>query len=54
MKAFTLAGVVAVLLVVGVRADDGPKPAAPQTEHEWLKQLEGEWVTEVEATMAPG
>lgn len=54
MKAFTLASVVMALLVVGVRADDGPKPAAPQKEHEWLKQLEGEWVTEADFVMAPG
>lgn len=54
MKAFTLASVVMALLVVGVRANDGPKPAAPQKEHEWLKQLEGEWVTEADFVMAPG
>jgi hypothetical protein len=53
MKAYALAGVVAVVLVAGGRAED-PKPVAPQKEHEWLRQLEGEGVTEMEATPAPG
>jgi hypothetical protein len=33
---------------------DGPKLPAPQKEHEWLKQLVGEWETETEAVMEPG
>lgn len=37
-----------------VRAQETPAMPAPQKEHEWLKQLEGEWVTEGEAIMAPG
>jgi hypothetical protein len=37
-----------------MHAADAPKMPAPQKEHEWLKQLEGEWVTESEMLMAPG
>lgn len=50
----TILGLVAGLLVAAsVAAQEIPKP--PITKgHEWLKQLEGEWVCEFEATMAPG
>lgn len=34
-----------------VRAQE---PSAPQQEHGWLKQFEGEWESESEATMGPG
>ncbi len=30
-----------------------PEMPKPQKEHEWLKQLEGEWETEAEMTMDP-
>ena len=53
----TVAGlVVAAVLVGGVaaRAQDASKMPAPQKEHVWLKQLEGEWVSESEAVMEPG
>ncbi len=47
--------VVAVLAAgVAARAADEHKPPVPQKEHEWLKQLDGEWVTETEAVMEPG
>jgi len=46
---------VAVTMVAGgTWAWGQPKLPAPQKEHEWLKQLEGEWITESEAVMAPG
>lgn len=52
MKAFT---VLAVVLAVGAaRADDAPKPPAPVKEHEWLKQLAGEWDTTAACSAAPG
>jgi hypothetical protein len=35
------------------KAQEPPKPT-PAKEHEWLKQMEGEWITEAEAIMAPG
>jgi Protein of unknown function (DUF1579) len=46
----------AVVLAVGAlaRAEDAPKMPAPQKEHEWLKQLEGEWETEAEMVTEPG
>jgi hypothetical protein len=51
-------GVLAVMAVlvggVGIRAEDTPKMPVPQKEHEWLKQLEGEWETEVTMFLAPG
>jgi hypothetical protein len=46
--------VVTLLLSGGIRAADPPVGPAPTKEHEWLKQLEGEWVTETEALMGPG
>ncbi|HYF48454.1 MAG TPA: DUF1579 domain-containing protein [Planctomycetota bacterium] len=38
---------------LSVCAADMPAPK-PEKEHEWLKQLVGEWETEGEAIMAPG
>jgi hypothetical protein len=50
----TILGLVAGLLVVAsAAAQEIPKPTVTK-EHEWLKQLEGEWVTETEAVMVPG
>ncbi len=50
-----------LLLVVGLvaavavgRAGDPPKLPAPLKEHDWLKQLAGEWEVEAEAVMEPG
>jgi hypothetical protein len=53
MKQFAVLAVMAVL-GWGVRAQDFPKPPPPQKEHEWLKQLEGEWECDGEITMEPG
>lgn len=52
-KSVVLAVMAAVLTLRG-SAQDIPRPPAPQKEHEWLKQLEGEWVTEAEMVMEPG
>ncbi len=51
-----VAGCVAALLigVVAARADEtGFQPAQPQKEHEWLRQLVGEWESEVECAVDP-
>jgi hypothetical protein len=50
-KLFAVAGLV-VAVAVG-RAED-PMMPAPQKEHQWLKQLAGEWETEAEMVMEPG
>jgi hypothetical protein len=54
MKTSTILAVATLVVIGGLRASDPPKPPLPQKEHEWLKQLEGEWVTEAEMTMGPG
>jgi hypothetical protein len=53
MKKLTIAGfAVALFLIVGVRAaEDLPKMPPPQKEHEWLKQLGGEWDAEAQLFM---
>lgn len=37
-----------------VPAEEAPKAPMPQKEHEWLKQLEGNWETDSEAILEPG
>lgn len=56
MKNVVFAGLMAMILACGSnsRADDVPKTPTPQKEHTWLKQLDGDWVTECEAVMEPG
>jgi hypothetical protein len=56
MKKIAVLAMVAAVLTGGAvaRAQDVPKVPAPQKEHEWLKQLEGEWETEAEMIMGPG
>jgi hypothetical protein len=38
----------ALLFIVRVRAADEPKMPQPQKEHEWLKQLAGDWDLDVQ------
>jgi hypothetical protein len=56
MKNFAVAGFVAAVLVSGAasRAQDAPKMPAPKKEHEWLRQLDGEWESVAEMVMEPG
>lgn len=56
MRMLAAIGFVAAVLVGGAvgRADDAPKMPTPQKEHEWLRQLDGEWESEAEMVMEPG
>jgi hypothetical protein len=54
MKTSATLALVTLVLAGGTYAADPPKMPAPSKEHEWLKQLEGEWVIETEALMGPG
>lgn len=49
-----IAALIAIALLAGTASSQEPKMPAPEKEHEWLKQLAGEWVTEAEAIMEPG
>src|SRR5437762_2381064 len=50
MRKTIIASLALVLLfIVGVRAaDEQPKVPQPQKEHEWLKQLAGDWDLDVQ------
>ncbi|MBP3954124.1 DUF1579 domain-containing protein [Gemmata sp. G18] len=54
MRKFAVAGVVAVVLALPSVGAEPPKPPVPQKEHEWLKQLEGQWEVESEGVVEPG
>ncbi len=54
MKKLATWAVVFLLLAGGARAQGQPGQPSPLKEHEWLKQLVGEWVTESDAVMGPG
>jgi Protein of unknown function (DUF1579) len=58
MKNLMLAVCVAALFgsISAMAAQDAATPPmpTPQKEHEWLKQLEGQWTTEGECNMGPG
>src|SRR5688572_22851807 len=54
MRKFVIAGIFAAVFASSSVGADGPVPPTPTKEHEWLKQLDGEWVTEGEALMEPG
>lgn len=50
----TIAALAALLLAPALRAQDAPSMPKPTKEHEWLRQLVGEWTTEGECTGPPG
>ena len=54
MKRFALVAGIVTLLVSATGQAQQPTMPSPAKEHEWLKQLAGEWETEVECTMKPG
>ncbi len=56
MRTFAVLAVVAAVAGGGrvAVAQDGAKPPTPTKEHEWLKQLAGEWDTVGEMVMGPG
>ena len=54
MRTFAVAGFVALVLAVPSTAAEPPQQPAPAKEHEWLKQLAGEWETEAEMIVEPG
>ena len=54
MRMFACVGLAALLTLGGAMAQEAPKPPSPQKEHDWLKQLEGEWETECELLLEPG
>ena len=54
MRTSVVAGFVVMFLVGTVRADEPAKGPQPAKEHEWLKQLEGEWVTDAESVAFGG
>lgn len=54
-RTIVLAGCVAALLIgIAAQADEtGYQPPKPEKEHEWLKQLAGEWDADVELIIDP-
>jgi hypothetical protein len=56
MNRVLAAGFVAAALAFpgALQAQDVPKPPAATKEHEWLKQLNGEWDSRSEAILEPG
>jgi hypothetical protein len=54
MRMFAIAGAFAAVMILPAVGADLPKPPTPTKEHEWLKQLDGEWETEGEAYTEPG
>jgi len=54
MKRFKMAAFMMTMLVGAVALVAQPPMPGPEKEHEWLKQLVGEWESESEMMMAPG
>jgi hypothetical protein len=54
MRTVALAGFVVVVLSAPAGAQEAPAVPTPTKEHEWLKQLVGEWETEAEMVVEPG
>lgn len=55
MRVLTVASIVAVVLIARAAAQEQEAPTLPkqQKQHEWLKQLVGEWEVEAEMFMGP-
>ncbi len=55
MKTLAVTGFAVIIAAAALlQAQEPPKPAAPEKEHEWLAQLAGEWATDAEANLGPG
>ncbi|MBI2922990.1 MAG: DUF1579 domain-containing protein [Planctomycetes bacterium] len=54
MKTIFTAGWLACALAWFAAAEDGPQLPSPQKEHEWFRQLEGNWETEGEIPTGEG
>lgn len=54
MRRCVVFGSLIALLAVAVVAQDAPTSPPPEKEHEWLKQLVGEWESEMETASVPG
>ena len=54
MQRFRMGAVIVTALVGAVVLNAQPQLPGPEKEHEWLKQLVGEWEMESEMIMVPG
>ncbi len=54
MKKFLIAGFALLVGTVVLHAQDTPKMPGAEKEHDWLKQLVGEWEMESEMVSGPG
>jgi hypothetical protein len=54
MRTLMAAMVLAASICSACSAEDLPKPPPPVKEHDWLKQLTGEWTMNGEMSMGPG
>ena len=54
MKKFLIAGFSLLVGTVVLHAQDAPNMPGPEKEHDWLKQLVGEWEMESEMISGPG
>lgn len=54
MRTFAIAGFIVIALSVVAVLQAQPQFPGPEKEHDWLKQLVGEWESESEMVMAPG
>ena len=54
LKLLTTSLLAIAVLTCAVYAQEAPEPSKPEKEHEWLKQLVGEWKTHGKADNGPG